>query len=145
MILALLQNNLVFHELMHGIVALPFSFLVYKKSKSIKNGIAVLVVSYFVDLDHLIDYIIYFGFDFNIYRFLSGVYFDLSDHAYVLLHAWEWLFVFGIISYFRGWRSKFTVLFFGLLSHLIIDTISVESIALYSIIVRVSMDFYIVQ
>lgn len=133
--------GLIAHEILHGLVALPFMVIVWNKTKSYLCVLIVVLTAYFLDLDHLIDYFIFYGFQFSLSGFLSSKYFGLSNRAYVFFHAWEWFFILSLVSLKSGWKSYFTAFSLGLLSHLILDAINVKSFVFYSIIYRASHYF----
>lgn len=138
----LLTRQLVVHELNHGLIALPFAYLIYLKTASFRRSLMVVLISYLVDLDHLFDYFISYGSSFSLGKFLSADYFS-SGYSYILFHAWEWLVVFLLISFRKSWNSKVLLLAFALLPHLIYDSLSIQSIIKYSMIYRVVRGFYI--
>ena len=131
-----IPGDLFIQEIFHGVIAMPFAYLIYKKTKSLKHFLLVILFAYAIDVDHLIDYFLYFGLRFNLADFLSGVYFEVTNRAVVPFHAWEWLALLGLVAYKRGWKSLFTVLALSLLAHLIFDSITVGSALFYSIMYR---------
>ena len=128
--------NLLIQEIVHGIFALPFAYLLYKKTGLIDRFGLVIFFTYILDLDHLVDYFSYYGSKFNLYKFLSGTCFAQSKRAYVFLHAWEWLIILGILSYKSGWYSLATIITFAMIPHIIFDSLVVKSFVFYSIIYR---------
>lgn len=136
-----IPHTVITHEVLHGFIALPFAILLYKKTHSLQLVIILYLVTYFIDLDHLVDYFILKGFVFNLYEFGTGTYFYLTDKTYEPFHAWEWIAILGIIGYKKGWKSVFTAISLGLLAHLILDSLSVGSFLFYSILYRISQGF----
>lgn len=134
----LIRRNLFIHELMHGVIAIPFAILLWEKTGLMNLVIIIFFVTYFIDLDHLVDYFSFYGFKLNFSNFLSCKYFDKKKDAYIPLHAWEWLLGLGLIiltgSY--SWDSYYVAVFFGLLPHYILDSINVGNLLFYSIIYR---------
>lgn len=128
------QGTLV-HEIMHGIFVFPLLIILYSKTKSLRQVVIALLVTYLLDLDHLVDYFYYHGFTFDIYRFFANNYF-VGHISFVPLHGWEWL---AIVSYFaskKGWNSIYTPIAFGMFAHLLLDSINVGSFLFYSFIYR---------
>lgn len=84
-----------------------------------------LVGGFFVDADHLIDYLIYEKFRrFDIRNFFTGEYFDRSGKVYVFTHGFEFaiiLIILGGIYPQLGW--VFYSLGFANLLHLVYDTV----------------------
>lgn len=135
----LAKHNLFAHELLHGIIAFPFAFLYWKKTKDHKGAFVIMFIAYFIDLDHFIDYFSYYGFNFNLFKFLGGEHFEVTQRAIVPLHAWEWVIVLSLISLKRGWKSLSTILLMGIIPHLILDSINQNHFLFYSIIYRASV------
>lgn len=130
------------HEFLHILLAVPFALFLWKKTKSRKQIAILFLATIFVDLDHLIDYFAYSGFNLNILSFLSGEYFVVTHRAFTLLHAWEWIVILAVIARIRGWNSVYTAILFGLLSHIILDSIVIGRPWFYSIIFRIHRGFY---
>lgn len=137
----MISVDLLTQEFFHGVFAVPFAYLLWKRTGSWKRSLLVVILTYAIDLDHLLDYFLYYGATFNIFDFLSANYFKISQKAIVPLHAWEWGIILTIFARTRGWKSVFTIFLFSLLPHLIYDTITVKSLAFYSIIYRVEKNF----
>jgi hypothetical protein len=83
-----------------------------------------LVAGFFIDVDHLIDYLIYKKFRrFDLRNFFTGEYFDRSGKVYVFAHGFEFamvLIMLGAIYPNLGWF--FYSLGFANLLHLLYDT-----------------------
>lgn len=136
-----MMNPLLRDEIIHGIFAIPAAFFIWHKTKSIKRVCVLFLMVYLIDLDHLIDFWNYWGFNFDVRKFFDIAYFRLSSTAYVLLHAWEWVILLSFIALKRGWRSYYTVTALAIGSHLLYDMITVNSIVFYSIIFRAYNQF----
>lgn len=134
--------ELILHEFFHFLLAVPFAIFLWKKTGSKKQIFILFLATIFVDLDHLVDHFVYSGFNLNISNFLSGEYFVTTHKAFTPLHAWEWLLILAILARYRGWNSLYAALFFGLLPHIIIDSIVTGRPWFYSIIFRVYRGFY---
>ncbi len=106
--------------------------------------LAALLAGFFVDTDHLIDYIAFKKFKgLNLKEFLSGKFFDDSGKVYVLFHGYE----FALIYLFAGiFWSQFNWLFLALglshFLHLLYDQISNKPIwPTYFISYRIAHNF----
>lgn len=137
------DSNLLFHEAMHTVFALPFAAIIWKKSKNIKLVTLVFLVAYLIDLDHLFDYWGYFGLEFDLVKFIKMDYFSGPGKAFIPFHGWEWLIILAYFSFKKGWKSYLTPLSLGVFSHLIWDAISVGSILFYFFSYRALMGFRI--
>lgn len=136
-----MSTKLIFHEMLHGVVALPFLILTWRKTRSITRVFVVLLITYLVDLDHLVDYFKHFGTTFDIGDFLRSQQFVDTNRAIVPLHAWEWVGISAIIGRRRGWKSIFTLFALGAFPHLVLDAINVGSVLFYSIAFRLANGF----
>lgn len=131
-----IPNRLIVDELIHGLIAVPFAFILWKKTRSYKSLIVLFFATYLIDLDHLVDYFSFYGFKFSLREFLGGDYFGITKRAFVPFHAWEWVILIGVVAKKRGWKSLFTILVLALLPHLIFDSIVQNDFLIYSIIYR---------
>lgn len=120
----------------HFLVAAIFSCLIYSKSGRISYVAAFLMGSIFIDLDHFIDYFLFFRNKFRISDFFSCTYLN-SGKVYVFFHSWEInavVFAFSLI-----FNSTFLLMLsFGLFAHLIVDNFSKKN-KLYCLLVYRSM------
>ncbi len=148
--------QLLIHELVHLTISLVIFFLIWKQYKKLLPAlIGALAGGFFIDSDHLFDYFLTFGLNFNLYYFLNSYQFDISKKIYVPFHAWEYLI---ILTYFilnlqnKLKKRKSAAIYFllsflvsltlGIYSHLIIDTIDNHVRPLgYSLIYRVVNNF----
>lgn len=136
------ESGLFFDEIKHGLVTMPFVLLVYYKTKSTKLSFVTLLTTYLIDSDHLVDYLMYYGFDFSFTRFLSFEYFMNTKRAIVPLHGWEWALFLVLLGWERSrWKSYLTAIGIGVFSHLIWDSITVGSVLFYSFTYRALHEF----
>jgi len=134
-------RDFLIQEIFHGVIAIPFAYLLYKKTKSKNKFFMVILSTYLIDLDHLFDYFLYFGSRFNLNLFLSGIYFEKAKKAFVPFHAWEWLLILWFLARKKGWESFYAVVTLGLLAHLIFDSVTIGKPLFYFIIYRYMKDF----
>lgn len=148
--------HLFLHELVHLLISLAIGFLVWRKYKEpLPAFVAALLGGIYIDADHLFDYYLAFGFNFNLSYFLNSYQFSVSRKIYVPFHAWEWVILLLVLivilerRYYRH-RAKvlkyllsfFLALTLGIYSHLIIDTVTNDTtLPGYSIIYRVINNF----
>lgn len=126
---------------MHGVVAFPFAYLLWKKTGSKKLVALLFVATYLVDLDHLVDYFSFYGIKFNLADFFVGDYFDHAHKAYIPFHAWEWIVLLGIIAKIRGWKSYYTAILLGLIPHYVLDFLVMDNFFFYSLTYRAINNF----
>lgn len=135
------SSGLLLDELKHGLVALIFALWLVRKTKQVKYGLIVMLVAYLIDLDHLTDYWLYSGINFDILRSLNFDYFRIMNRAVVPLHAWEWVLILVMIAKSKKWKSLATPLSVGIFAHLLVDAWTQKSILFYSIIYRITTGF----
>ena len=137
-----MPNSLIIDEIVHGLVAIPFAYLLWKKTKSYKKVALLFIFTYFVDLDHLVDFFSFYGFKFNLTNFFNAEYFRITQKAYIPFHAWEWLLILAGLTKIKGWKSFYAVILLALLPHFIYDSLRVGSFLSYSIVVRALNQFH---
>lgn len=124
--------NLLSHEILHLITSLLAAYLVYRRFNNLLLAIIGGVLGGFlIDLDHLFDYILAFGLNFNLEAFLKGYQFVKIDKIYIPLHAWELpVILFLVVVFVKkiNIRLKTIIAAFalGLFFHLSIDTVTNE-------------------
>lgn len=126
--------HLFIHEIGHLVFYLFGAFLVYlvkPKYLNYKSFFVGLFITFFMDADHLIDYLISQNFDFlsiSIKGFFSGGYFSINQKVFVFFHAWEYVVaIFAIYFLFIKDKIRFSWIFFlgyGMLIHLTWDVLS---------------------
>src|SRR5258706_3823938 len=138
------------HFLLSSLAAIVvILFLLYKKKKI--NKLVVFVIlgafigEFFLDADHLFDYIVAFGFSFHPDYFFQGKMFLVNHKTFVVFHSWEFIILLLIwIRYIKNISFKYFLLSvsLGLLFHLVYDTFySHFSIFGYSFIYRLFHGF----
>ena len=108
------------NEKIHLISTIVLTISVYILTHQIKLLILSIVFSFFIDLDHIINYLVYlFRFRKNpsLKEFLSGTYHEKTDIFISPLHAWEILFL--VILPIN--KLLALVIIFSVYVHLIID------------------------
>lgn len=134
--------NLYFNEIMHGAVALPVAVFLFSKFKKIKYIYIYFIVVYFIDVDHLLDYFLFYKkLSFNLIDFLSVKYFEIKQTGYLLFHAWEYVLIMLMFYFFT--KNKFLLIFsLAIGSHLLWDSLSNGlGFDFYFIFVRALNDF----
>lgn len=147
-----MSTDLFLHLSLHILTGILAGYLVWriwgKPELSFIFGIAG---AFFVDLDHLIDYFLAFGWNFSaswrIGYFINGYQFLKSDKVYVLFHGWEYVIILLILAIWvlknKTAKTVFLALALGLFFHLSIDSLTNEGakISTYSIINRAKNNF----
>ena len=83
----------------------------------------VFLMGVFIDIDHVFDYFIQLGPEFNIRRFFHASYQRGYPKAFLILHAWEWAVIWAGIAYLTGFHLFFVGILMGFIQHMILDQI----------------------
>jgi hypothetical protein len=83
----------------HLVLTIALAFLMYLVSGRISWGIMCFTGGVLIDMDHFIDYGLYYGLRFHPGRFFSHAYLA-SGKTYLFLHSWELVAGLGILSMF---------------------------------------------
>ena len=96
--------KLLLDELVHLALALGVGLIFYWRYRRWELILSALFVGVLIDVDHLIDYFLYFGARINLSNFFNvKSYMEASGKIYVFFHAWEWV----IFLWFGGrWLGK---------------------------------------
>lgn len=138
------KSGLFFDEIKHGLVSLFFAGIFYYKTKNIKLSGLIIFITYAIDSDHLVDYLLYYGAnDFTFSKFIALDYFEITKRAVVPFHAWEWVLFLGLLAHeqTKKHRLLLSAIATGIFSHLVWDMATVGSLKFYSIIYRISLNF----
>lgn len=135
--------DLIFHELLHGIIFIPFGFWYYYVTKNFRLVFLAFLITYLLDSDHLVDYFLYWGPKIDFSEVVKMSFFIKSGQVFVPFHAWEWLIFLSIGVYLKSWKSIFGILIIGMIPHLLLDAVHVKSFIFYSIIFRFQHGFLI--
>lgn len=134
------------HLAFHVLLSVFAGVLAGRITKEWKYALlAALVGGVLVDLDHLLDYFLQFGFTFNLQQFLGGAQFSMSGKLYIFFHAWEYVPVFLVAYFFVKHVEAKAVLLglaLGLFLHLCADVvIDGMPFTAYSILCRMNEAF----
>lgn len=132
------HSGLLVNEIFHAAFSVPFAYIAYRKFGKHRYFFYILAFSYLIDLDHLVDYWIYYGFGFDPVRFVALGYFPVKGFAWVPIHAWEWVIALFLTYRYVYKKEIIYVLALGILGHLVWDVLSMQSVNFYSIIYRYS-------
>ncbi len=143
--------SLTIHIFIHFVVALLTGYICGRIFKNIYLGIfAGLLGGFFIDLDHVIEYLLVFGINFNLSYFLDSRQFLVSDKIRLVFHAWEYFPLLLVLAWFMKKHQKLknfliTLACAGLI-HLFSDVIINQyPFRHYSIIYRYYYDFATVE
>jgi len=115
--------------------------------------IGALLGGFLIDVDHVFDQLIVFGFNLDPDKLLSGGSFVYSDKAYILFHGWEFVILLLIIYFYLNkikklikFKTLLLALTISMFAHLIIDSNTNHmSYNAYSLIYRIGHKFDLQQ
>lgn len=95
--------------------------MLYAASGSWQLAAASIAAGVLVDLDHVIDYLIEYGFLLDRRLFFRSFSEGLYRKIYILLHGWEWIAISWIAAALSGWNVWLSGIVIGLAHHMITD------------------------
>lgn len=140
--------SLPIHLFIHIVFAFVAGYIVWRFwGKPLFSFGAAFGGSVLLDFDHFIDYVIAFGFRFDILTFIHGDQFTKNDKIYVLFHGWEYVILLLVAVWLIKSNLKVKVasvaLALGIFLHLVVD-VNVNggmTIKSYSILYRLENRF----
>jgi len=115
-------SYLAITEIIHLASAIAI-FIPAKALFGTKIASLAFVGAFFIDADHMIDYIFIVlkrNSKFSVKNFFKANFFENSTKLYLIFHSWE-LTLFLISLYFCAFNPIFLVLGFSMLTHLLVD------------------------
>jgi hypothetical protein len=101
------------------------SGILFMMTKSWSITAACFISGILIDLDHVLDFFILYGWrSFTIKRFFHVFYHVQFKQIYLFFHAWEWLLLLYLAAWITGWNPWFIGMFVGAGHHIILDYIS---------------------
>lgn len=101
------------------------SVFLYMVTRSWTLSSACLISGIFIDIDHVIDFLIIYGWPFNVNRFFRVFYHELQfKQIYLIFHGWEWLTLLFTAAWLTGWNPLLTGIFLGSSHHIILDCVN---------------------
>ncbi|MDP2923411.1 MAG: hypothetical protein Q8O30_06810 [Candidatus Omnitrophota bacterium] len=117
----------------HSLTTTAIALTIYLKSNNLAFAAIFIVGGIFIDLDHFIDYFLFFK-KFDMKKFLDSAYL-YSEKVYLPLHSWELTLVILFLGYILQSKALL-MLAFSLSIHLLIDTMQREKLLFYFITYR---------
>ena len=81
------------------LISLPLSGAVYFLTKSVYSAFSCFLAGIFVDLDHIVDYLIHSNFKFSIKEFFDTCYNYRLKKFYLIMHSYE-ILILSWVMYF---------------------------------------------
>lgn len=124
-----LFHRVILDILSHLIFTSALGFWVYSNTSNLTFALYFFAGGILLDLDHFIDYFIYFKAKFRLLDFLNCRYLK-SRKTYLFFHSWELVLISLALSIF--WGSAGLFLFSsGLVFHLVIDNVQRKNLLFY--------------
>ena len=115
-----------FHMSLHFLTGLLAGYIVWKIwERPWESFMAGILGGFLIDLDHLIDYFLAFGWNFRLDYFLNGYQFFKYEKLYIAFHGWEYVFIALILVLILKNKIAKTILLalaFGMFFHLSVDS-----------------------
>ncbi len=108
----------------HTAFSIILSGILLALFKSWGLAIASLISGIFIDLDHIMDYLVEYGHHLNIKKFFRACYETQFRRLFLLLHGWEWLIFWGAAAKLTDFNPWITGFLIGYGQHLVLDQLS---------------------
>lgn len=105
---------------LHILISVLCAVIIYWLFHSVKMAMLCLLVGIFIDLDHLIDYFMYFGLRFRLIEFFTSL-FLRSGKVYLFLHSWELLVPIWLWGIYFKQEILALAITLGFVAHLLLD------------------------
>lgn len=133
------RRKLIMDLSAHFIVTFLLVILVYTWTASLVYAAAVILGGIFIDLDHLIDYALYFGARFDLQDFLGSSALA-SGKIYLFLHSWEIVLILFLMG-LAARTAPLLALSLGMAGHLIVDQVQIKNPRAYFLVYRMLKKF----
>ncbi len=111
----------------HVAFSVPFAGGLYAATSSWQLAVAAFVSGIFVDLDHVFDYLVEYGFNLDLKNFLTSFPEGRYRRIYILLHGWEWVVCGAVVAWLSHWNPWAVGTVLGVGVHLILDQLTNKS------------------
>lgn len=134
---------LLLSELIHLLITCLLGVILYRHYRKWIVWPAILLTGFFLDIDHFVDYFLYYGSNLNLPTFFGNSYFVNPGTVHVPFHGWEYLLILFLLGKsYKKVRIYCYCLALGLTGHLFWDQLhNCMPFFGYSIIYRVLNNF----
>lgn len=138
--MALPKYRFIFLDLsIHCFIAMVLGAAVYLISGNLFYTVLVFIGGVFIDIDHFIDYFLYFKKLFNLKEFFGCRHLK-SGRVYLILHSWEIIFIILIISSIIN-NAPLLIIALSMSAHVITDTFWRKNKLFYFLSYRIAKKF----
>ena len=105
----------------HVAFSAAFSGAIYAFCGSWQIAVSSLLAGIFIDVDHVIDYVIQYGLVLDLEAFFKSFEDGAYKRIYIFMHGWEWIVAGAIAAYLSGWNPWIVGITLGCGQHLVFD------------------------
>lgn len=102
-------------------ISIGASALVWALFRSSPAAIACFLTGVFLDIDHLIDYALNYGFRLRIRQFFRAFEFESFENIFLFLHSWEFIVIYLVLLWLVDWKPVVIGALIGFCLHLLLD------------------------
>jgi hypothetical protein len=106
-----LYIHLFIHFILAVLVGIYFGWRLKNRWLGITMGI---LGGFLIDLDHVLEYFLVYGLNFNLQYFIESRQFLTSDKIRIYFHAWEYFPIFLFLGYLFRKQKCLKIIFFTL-------------------------------
>jgi len=133
------QAKIYIDIMMHIVVSFSLGSIYFLLTNNWRWSVLIVVGGILIDVDHLLDYFLYYGTKLNLENFMCGS-FCRSGKIYLFMHSWELIILLSVGSI---WIKLLLPLCIGMGVHLIIDQLGHKrkNPLFYFLIYRICLGF----
>jgi len=105
----------------HVAISIVVSALVWAIFRSFTAALACFLTGVFLDIDHLIDYVVNYGWHFRFKRFFRAFEYEVFENIFIFLHSWEFVVIYLALLWLIDWKPVAIGAVIGILVHLLLD------------------------
>jgi hypothetical protein len=105
----------------HIIISTCVSALVWVVFRSFTAALACFVTGVFLDIDHLIDYAINYGWRIRLRHMFKVFKYEAFENLCLFLHSWEFIIIYLVLLWLVDWKPVAVGAVIGIVIHLFID------------------------
>jgi len=105
----------------HIALSAATSALVWAVFRSVSATAACFLTGVFLDLDHVIDYVVNYGWRIRIRHLFRAFEYETFENLFLFLHSWEFVAVYLVFLWLINWKPVAIGAVVGILTHLLFD------------------------
>jgi len=109
-------------KLIHHIaISIGVSALVWAIFRSSTAALACFLTGVFLDIDHLVDYVINYGWRIRVKHVFHAFEYEAFENIIIFLHSWEFIFIYLALLWLVDWKPVAIGAVIGIIVHLLLD------------------------